>query len=261
MPLPINAQYVGVSSTQAHVERAVNFVQTVTPWVQFGRSTPWADLLDGSINDTNPPIADPTKVLADMEPIFYRKSVAQLVVPDAAGSIEVYGRRWRGVAVPNAQAEGARFVHIPADVRFTEGPIGAGDSYLSQNESVGAVVLHVANAAGYVVGDTVAIGVAPEDQVATVAAVNVGANTVTLDAGLLFAQYRWTYLCNVSRLPRLKYRQNAVVGNPTVDLAAPGQYLVPAAAVTGGYLEYHHNFGPVERALNKVTGHGLVLVF
>lgn len=165
MPLPVNSRFIGVTALGARVSRAVDFASRNDVWAVLAKPTPWIgnDPLstppNQPISDLVPPLPNPTAV-ALTEPVVAVKATSLLlVVPDnATGTIEAYGMKWRVIDPANALAEGCRWVLISASFDYNTAPTRQVDSYLTEDAPIGSTILHLHNAGGYQIGDTVIVG-------------------------------------------------------------------------------------------------------
>lgn len=98
------------------VWQALQVVQTGNVWVGIGKSTPWGD-------PDNPPEVNPLATSVDELIALKKAETLTLVVPDANGTIEHLGQKWRAVTNDAAMAERARWVYVAAWLRYDEAPI------------------------------------------------------------------------------------------------------------------------------------------
>jgi hypothetical protein len=116
MPFIITPQYVGVGTAYSHTRRALEFTEKTDVYVAFGKTSSWPD-------DNVPPDPDPLATQVD-EVVGYKKVTKNvLVVPDNAGTIEIYGVMWREVAQVDAYTELARHVWVQGQLNYDEFPV------------------------------------------------------------------------------------------------------------------------------------------
>lgn len=106
------------SVTASSVYQALNIVLANDVWVGFGRTTSWG---------SGEPVPDINKSAQTVEEIqAYKKAeTLSLVVPDANGSIEFQGQKYRTVTADKAAAlaAGARYVYVAVWLRYNEVPV------------------------------------------------------------------------------------------------------------------------------------------
>jgi hypothetical protein len=266
VPLPATSQYIGVTTIGGHTSRAVDFQARTDVWMTLGKPTPWTGtdpLRPGNpaVSDTTfPPLPNPLTT-ALLEPVVAKKATLHLVVPDNTnGTIYAYGLKWRIVTPQDAITLGARHVAVITSFDYNEAPTHSVDSYLIQNEAIGATVLHVKSADGYQVGDEIKCG-GIDGQETTVTAVNTSLDTITIADPLTALLYRGTYITNLTNPTAFAYRQVGVLSRVTANLGAPGQLITPMEYITASLLEYLYNTLPIPRELNRRDGPTLILTF
>jgi len=256
--LPATTKYIGVTTIGGHVARAIDFQAREDVYAVLGKSSPWVPTAqDPTLSDDNPPVPSPTATVLD-DPIVAKKCVLNLVVPDAAGSITAYGQKWRLVTPTEAAAQGARWVLVTASFDYNEAPVSAFDSFLTSNVAVGATTLQLNTVVGYQVGHVLQLGVAGQE--VTVTNVNAGTGVLTIDAAMVTALPKGTYVTNTSVPTKFSYRQVAVVSHAT-STGLPGQHLVPHGFLEDPILVYYYNTTPIPRALNRRDSLVLILTF
>jgi len=119
---------VAISTTNAHVSRALDFFKNDKVYFAIGRTTSWPNDANGKteLDPTfQPPLED--KELSALEELVGYKKVESmhLVVPDETnGTISYQNTKWRIVTVEQAYAEKARYVYMTTSIRYDELPLG-----------------------------------------------------------------------------------------------------------------------------------------
>jgi hypothetical protein len=119
---------VAISTTNAHVSRALDFFQNDKIYFAIGRTTPWPNDVNGKTElepSFQPPLEN--KELAALEELIGYKKVESifLVVPDATnGTITYQSLKWRIVPIEQAYTEKARHVYMTTSIQYDELPLG-----------------------------------------------------------------------------------------------------------------------------------------
>lgn len=256
MTLPASSTYAGVTTLEAHVERAVEFQARDDVWFMFGKTSVWDGIGISDVNPPSPP--DPNVRLADLtEKVVIAKASLYLVVPDALGTLRAYGRNYRVVAPGDAQDEGAREVLATCRFEYNAGPIRNTDSYLTATANIGVTNITVADASGYLVGDNLLVGPAGQQ----LSILSIAGNVLSLSGPLTAVHYAGEYITNLSTGTILSFRQTGILTGVDVDLGAPGQVVAPFANVNSAALYYYANYPPVPQQLNFVREPRIVLTF
>jgi len=87
-----------------------------TLWIAVGRTTAWTD-------EQNPPDEDLTTTDIDEIQGFKKADTVSLCVPDANGTIEFNGQKYRLVDDADAYTEVARYLYISAALRYDQFPV------------------------------------------------------------------------------------------------------------------------------------------
>lgn len=255
--LPATSKYIGVTTIGGHVARAIDFQARGDVYVVLGKASPWEIPSDPTIGDGNPPVPSPLTMALE-EPLVAKKATLQLVVPDAAGTVQVYGQRWRLVTPQEAIEIGGHWVLAQADFNYNEVPVTAADSFLAEDVLAGAGVLPMDDARGYTVGDRILLGLDGAERTVTGADPMTG--LVTLDAPLVDPLIKGTFISNLDAADPFAYRQISVVSHAG-STGAAGQTVLPYEMLTTPLLEYYHNSKPIPRELNRKDSLLLVLTF
>jgi hypothetical protein len=124
MPLPVAPLFVGVTTIDGHIRRAMEFAARTDVWIAMARTvTPWPDdAANRTETDNNFAVPIPDNLVRPFitEIEGYTKAQMDLVVPDAAGPIELYGLNWRIVDPVDAYTENARHVWCRGQFRYNE---------------------------------------------------------------------------------------------------------------------------------------------
>lgn len=107
-----------ITTTHAHVNRAIDFFSKDSIYFGIGKATPWLD-------DKKPPAPEIDVAVLDGLIGLKKVEVSHLVVRDDVNGTIIYrDSRWRIVPLDQAIEEGAKWVYIESAILYDELPLG-----------------------------------------------------------------------------------------------------------------------------------------
>ena len=106
----------GACVYSGNILQALDLKNNHTAWVVVGQTTPWA-------NEENPPDVDLSTTDINEIQGAKRCNIVSLCVPDASGTIEFQGQKYRLVSDSEAYSQGARWVYFRADLKYDQFPV------------------------------------------------------------------------------------------------------------------------------------------